>query len=112
MQLVPAVDADDAEILDRRLGAVAWAARHRDLELVRHPAAPAHPFDLDPEPGRILRAEAAPFGPDAGLHGAPRLALGVPRQHPRRVEIGPYRRQILLLDPQTFHSPAPGDLAP
>src|SRR3546814_8161886 len=39
MQLVPAVDADDAEILDRRLGAVARAATDRDLELVLHPAA-------------------------------------------------------------------------
>ncbi len=52
MQLVAAVDADDAEVLDRRLGAVARTARHGDLELVRHPAAPAHPLDLDPEPGR------------------------------------------------------------
>src|SRR3546814_21182340 len=60
VQFISAVDAHDTEILDRRLGAVARAARHRDLELVRHPAAPAHPFDLDAEPGRILRAETAP----------------------------------------------------
>src|SRR3546814_13938301 len=83
-KMLPGVDGDDVEILERRLGAVAWAARHLNLELVRHPAAPGHPFDLDPEPGRILRAEAAPFGPDAGLHGAQRLAIGVPRHHPIR----------------------------
>src|SRR3546814_19644598 len=76
VELITAVDADDAEVLDRRLGAIAGAARHRDLELVRHPAAPAHPFELDAKPGRILRAKAAPFGPDAGLHGAQRLAIG------------------------------------
>src|SRR3546814_12733048 len=74
MQLVPAVDADDAEILDRRLGPVAWTARYLHLELVRHPAAPPHPFDLDREPGRSLRADAAPFALNAHLHGAQRLA--------------------------------------
>src|SRR3546814_13438713 len=110
MQVVPAVDADDAELLDRRLGAVALAATDRDLELVRHPAAPAHPFDLYAEPGRILCAEAAPFGPDAGLHSAQRLAIGVPRHHPRSVEIGPHRGQILLLDPEDVESLAAGDL--
>src|SRR3546814_17384516 len=57
VELITAVDADDAEVLDRRLGALAGAARHRDLALVRHPAAPAHPFELDAKPGRILRAK-------------------------------------------------------
>src|SRR5688572_21570104 len=57
MQLVSAVDADHPEVLDRRLGAVARAAADRDLELVRHPAAPRHLLDLDPEPGRILGTE-------------------------------------------------------
>src|SRR3546814_18547328 len=89
VQLVAAVDADDAEILDRRLGAIARAARHGDLELVRPPAAPAHPLALDAEPGRILRADAAPFGPDAGFHGATRLALDLARHHARGVCVAP-----------------------
>src|SRR3546814_19317547 len=108
VQLVAAVDADDAEILDRRLGAIARAARHGDLELVRHPAAPAHPLDLDAEPGRILRAEAAPFGPDAGFPGAQRLAIGVARHHAGGVAVGPPPGQILLLDPYTVEPPAAG----
>ena len=39
--VVAGLDADDAEILDRRLGAIARAARHRELDLVRRPRAPA-----------------------------------------------------------------------
>ena len=35
------------------------------------------------EAGRILRAEAAPFGADAGLHRAQRLAVGVRRRRGR-----------------------------
>src|SRR3546814_4667004 len=75
VQFISAVDAHDTEILDRRLGAVSRAARHRDLELVRHPAAPSHPFDLAAEPGRILLSATAPFGLDAGLPGAKRLEI-------------------------------------
>jgi hypothetical protein len=37
MELIARVDADDAEILDRRFGTVARAAGHSDLELVGHP---------------------------------------------------------------------------
>src|SRR5205823_14863601 len=42
VELVARIDADHAEVLDRRLGAIARAARHRDFELMGHPAAPGH----------------------------------------------------------------------
>src|SRR5439155_3967689 len=51
MQLVTAVDADHAKVLDRRLGAIAWAARDRDLEFVGHPRAPGHTLDLHAQAG-------------------------------------------------------------
>src|SRR5690606_29981953 len=92
MELVAAVDADNSKILDRRLGAVARTARDRDLELVRHPAAPAHPLDLDAEPRGILRSKAAPFGSHAGLNRPQRLAIGVTRDHSGSIEIRPDRR--------------------
>src|SRR3546814_14859212 len=70
----------------------------RDLELVRHPAAPAHLLQLDAEAGRILRAEAAPFGPAAGFHRAKRLAIGVAGYHAGGVYIGPDGGQVFLVD--------------
>src|SRR5207244_8262895 len=110
VELVAGIDADHAEILDRRLGAIARAARHRDLELVRHPAAPGHLLDLYAEAGRILRSEAAPLGADAGLHGAQRLAVGMARNHPSRVEVGPDCWQILFADTENVDALAAGDL--
>src|SRR6185437_9374681 len=98
VQLVARIDADHAEVLDRRLGAIARAAADGDLELVRHPAAPGHLLDPDPEAGRILRSEAAPLAADAGLHRAQRFAVGVAGDHPGGVEVGPDCGQILLLD--------------
>src|SRR3546814_7756544 len=47
VQFTTGIDADDAKVLDRRFGAVPRAAADRDLELVRHPAAPAHLLQLD-----------------------------------------------------------------
>src|SRR3546814_5706107 len=70
MQFIARIHADHAEVLDRRFRAVAGATGGSDLELVGHPRSPGHPLYLDAEAGRILRAEAAPFGPDAGLHRA------------------------------------------
>src|SRR5690606_7762547 len=48
VQLVARFDADDAQVLDRRLGAVARAARDRELDLVRVPRAPRHPLEANP----------------------------------------------------------------
>ena len=98
--LIARIDADHADILARRLGAIARTAAHRQLDLRRRPRAPEKLLQLDPEPGRILRAEPAPFRADAGLHRAQSLAIGVTRDHAGLVEIAPYRRQVFLLDAQ------------
>src|SRR5207253_11460247 len=88
------VDADDADILDARFGAVAWAARHRELHLVRRVHAPERALELLAHARRILRAEAAPFRAHARLHRAQRLRVRVARRH---AEIVPDRGQVLLL---------------
>src|SRR5690606_36210439 len=49
VQLVARLDADDAEIFDRRLGAVARTAGDRELDLVRMPRAPRRPLETDAE---------------------------------------------------------------
>src|SRR5215472_13492188 len=108
--VVARLDADDADILDCRLGAVTRAAGDRELDLVRGPGAPAHLLDLDPEPGRILRPEPAPLTADAGLHRAQTLGVGVAGNQPCFVEVGPDRRKLLLLDPQQVDALTAGDL--
>ena len=110
MQFVATVDADHAEILDRRLRAVAGAARRRDLELVGHPRAPGHMLDLDAKAGGILGAETAPFGPHAGLHRAQRLAIGMARHHAGRIEIGPDGGQVFFPDAEDIQALAAGHL--
>src|SRR5690606_20928278 len=97
MDLVARLDADDAEILDRRLGAVSRASGYRELHLARVPRAPRHALEPDPETRRILRAEPAPLLADARLHGAERLAVRVARDEACRGKIAPDSRQILLL---------------
>src|SRR5690606_28055860 len=97
VQLVARFHADDAEVLDRRLGAVARAARHGKLDLVRMPRAPRRALELYAQARRILRAEAAPLLADASLHGAQRLAIGVARDEARVREVAPDVRQVLFL---------------
>ena len=110
MDLVAGVDADHADILAGRLGAIARTAGHRHLDLGRRPRAPHEFLDADAEPGRILRAEAAPVGADAGLHRAQTLGIGVAGDEAGLAEIGPDGRQILLLDAQHVDALAAGDL--
>ena len=110
MDLVAGVHADHADILAGRLGAVARAARHRHLDLGRRPRAPHELLDPDAEAGRILRAEAAPVGADAGLHRAQALGVGVAGDEAGLAEIGPDGRQVLLPDAQHVDALAAGDL--
>src|SRR5690606_29644667 len=98
MQFIAAIHADHAEVLDRRLRAVAGAARGGDLELMGHPRTPGHPLDLDAKASGVLRTEAAPFAAHAGLHRAERLAIGMARHHARGVEVGPDGGQVFLPD--------------
>src|SRR5262249_28880378 len=108
--VVAGLDTNDADILDRRLGAIARAAGDRELDLVRGPRAPAHLLDLDAEPGRILRAKAAPFAADAGLYRAQPLGIGVAGHQPGPVQIAPDARQLLLFDAEQVDALAAGDL--
>ena len=109
-QFVAAINADHPEILDRGFGAIARTARDRDLELVRHIAAPGQLLDPDAQPGRILRSEPAPFGADASFHRAQRLGIGMAADHARGVEIGPDRGQIFLADAEDIDPLPAGDL--
>ena len=67
-------------------------------------------LELDAEAGRILRAEAAPFGADAGLHRAQGLAVGVAGDHAGGVEIAPRPRAGPPSDAQQVDALAAGHL--
>src|SRR5690606_12751144 len=62
VDFVARVHTDDADVLAGGLRAVSRTAGDRHLHLGRRPRSPHELFDADAEPGRILRAEAAPFG--------------------------------------------------
>ena len=91
--VVAAVDADHADVLAGRFGAIARAAGDGELHLRRRPRAPQEFLQLDAEAGRILRAEAAPVRADAGLHRAQALGVGGAGDEARGVEVGPDGRQ-------------------
>ncbi len=81
----------DADVLAGGLGAVARAAGHRHLDLGRRPGPPMNFSMRMPSPVRILRAEAAPVGTDAGLHRAQPLGIGLPGDEAGLAEVGPAR---------------------
>src|SRR5207247_2255447 len=110
VDVVARFDADDADVLDRRLGAVARAAGDRELDLGGRPRAAQEALELDAQPRRILRAEAAPFAADAGLHRAQALGIGLARHHAGGIEVGPHRRQVLLAHAQEVDALAAGHL--
>ena len=82
-----ALDGDDADVLDRRLGAVAGTAGHRRLDLVRGVQALPRRLHLDPERDRVAEPEAAEVGADARLHGPHRLCVRVPGGHAEVAQI-------------------------
>ncbi len=110
VQLIARVDTDDAEILDGGLGAVARAARHCHLELVRRPGAPGEFFEIDAELRRVLGAEAAPGLADAGLHGADGLAVGMAGDEAGGRQIAPDAGEILLPHAEQIDALAAGDV--
>src|SRR5208337_191638 len=79
VDVVTAVDADDADVLDGRFGAIARTAGDGELHFGRCPGAAKQPFELDAEAGRILRAETAPLLADASLHRTQALGVGMTR---------------------------------
>src|SRR5690606_34359819 len=107
VQLPPRIHRDDAHVLDPALGAVARAARYRQLDLVRAPHIGQHRFQVDAHLRAVLGAEAAELAAHAGLHRADRLAVGVARLHP---EVAPDIDQVLLAHAQQVDALAAGDL--
>ena len=101
------VDADDAHVLDAALGAVARAAAHRQLDLVRRVHAPQRALQVAPQAAAVLRAEAAPFAAHAGLHGAQALAVGMTAGH---ADVVPHGLQVFLLHAQEVDALAARDL--
>ena len=97
VQVVTGIHADDADILDRGFRAIARAAGDSELHFRRCPGAAEQPLHLDAEAHRILRAEAAPVGADAGLHRAQALGVGKARDEAGGVELRPHGRQVFLL---------------
>ncbi len=80
---VPAdLGGDDAEVLGPGLRALAGAAGHPALELVRGAQAPVAELELDRETDRVLHAVPAPGRAHAGLHRTQCLAVRVARLEP------------------------------
>src|SRR5262249_59435925 len=94
VELPAGVDADHADVLDAGLGAIARAARHRELDLVRRVHAPQRTLEVLAHLRAVLRAEAAPLAADAGLHRAQRFRIRVAARH---AEVAPHVHQLLLL---------------
>src|SRR4029078_1480715 len=86
--LVAGIHAHDADVLARRLGAVSRTARDCHLDLRRRPRAPHELLDANAGASRIMRAEAAPIGADACLHGTQALSVSVARNEAGLAEIG------------------------
>src|SRR3978361_396408 len=102
--LPAALHGDAADVLDRRLGAVARAAGHAGLHLVRRVQPLPQLLHLDPEEDRVAQAAASDVGPPARPHRAPRLGVRVPRAH---AELAPDLRQVLLAHAEQFEALAP-----
>src|SRR5882724_8340475 len=107
VHLPAGIDADDADVLDAGLGAVARAAADRELDLVRRIHAPHRALQVLAHLRAVLRAEAAPFAADAGLHGAQGLGVRVAAGH---ADVLPDIDQVFLLDAQQVDALAAGDL--
>ena len=108
---VPALlGGDDADVLALRLGALARAAGHRELDLVRRAQALVAVLELDREAHAVLHAVAAPGGADAGLHRAQRLAVGVAGFEAGVDQLAPDQRQLVHLRAEQVDALAAGDL--
>ena len=108
---VPAVvGGDDADVLAPCLGAFAGAAGHPGLDLVRRADAPVPQLQLDRQRDRVLHPVAAPGRPDAGLHRAEGLAVGVPGLEPGVHQPPPDRGQLLHPRAEQVDALPAGDL--
>ena len=108
---VPAlVGGDDADVLAAGLGALAGAARDAELDLVRRAQPAVAQLERDRQAHRVLHAVAAPRRADARLHGAQRLAVGVPGLEAGVDQPLPDRRQLLDAGAEQVDPLAAGDL--
>src|SRR5581483_12355533 len=89
--------ADQADVFNGRLRAIAGASDYTHLEFVRSKEIFETAFQFDAGAGRILYAEAAEIRSHAGFHHANALGIGLPGRHP---EIGPDSWQIGFLHAQ------------
>ncbi len=105
IHLPAGIDADDAHVLDAAFGAVARAAAHGELHLVRRVHAPGGALQPLAQRRAVLRAEAAPFAADAGLHRAQRLGVGMAAGH---ADVGPHGLQVFLFHAQQVDALAAG----
>src|SRR5690606_5551122 len=101
------IQRDDAHVLDPAFGAVARAAGHGELDLVRAPHVGQHGFQVDAHLRAVLGAEAAELAAHAGLHRADRLAVGVAGLHS---QVAPDIDQVFLAHAQQVYALAAGDL--
>src|SRR6185312_16606351 len=92
VEVVALLRRDDAEVLALRLGALARAARHRRLQLVRRAQPLVAVLERDGERHRVLHAVAAPGRADARLDRAQRLSVGVARLEAGVDELAPDER--------------------
>lgn len=108
---VPAlVGRDDADVLAAGLGTLAGTPRDAELDLVRRPQPAVAVLEVDGHPDRVLHAVAAPRRADARLHGAQRLAVGLPRLHADVDEALPDRGRLLDAGAEEVDALAAGDL--
>ena len=105
--LPSALERDHADVLDRRLGAVAWTSRHAGLDLVGGVQPFPRLLHLDSQRDRVAEPVAAEVGSDAGLDRPHRLRVRESRGH---AEVAPDRRQILLAHAEQVDPLATRDL--
>ena len=107
---MPLVRRDHAEVLALGLGALADAAAHRALDLVRRADAAVALLELDRHPDRVLDAVAAPGAADAALDRAQGFAVGVPALEARVDQLLPDVRQLPEPGAEHIDPLAAGDL--
>src|SRR5579872_948777 len=95
-----------SDVLHGGLGTVPWASHHAHFDLVRRKQILQTPLQFDTGARGILHAEAAEFRAHASLYHANALGVGLTRRH---AEIGPYFRQVGLLDSQKIDALASRD---
>src|SRR5262249_14612279 len=108
---VPALlRGDDSEVLGLGLGALADAAGHGRLDLVRGADALVAGLDADGEADGVLHAVAAPGRADAALHRPQRLAVGVAALEAGRRQLLPDVGQPVHRGAEQVDALAAGDL--